>query len=290
MKEYEKAGEIAQKVKKFAATLIKPGALLVEIAEDVEAKIEELGGRPAFPVDVSLNEIAAHYSPIYGDKSKLKDGDLVKVDIGVHIDGYVVDTAISFSVGESEENEKLIKAANEALQIAISMAKPGQDITEIGAAIQDKIADYGFQSIRNLRGHGVGRWIIHGEPFMPNYPDKNAGELQDGQIIAIEPFPTTGEGMVIDGKGSEVYQIVSEKNIRMGRDVLDWIKSEFHELPFCKRWIIKKFGPLKTSLVIRQLKQAGVIHEFALLREKQDGKVAQAEHTLIVKDPPVVFT
>jgi len=290
LEKYKKAGEIVKKVKKFIPSLIKDGALLVDIADKVEEKIASLGGKPAFPVDVSVNGIAAHYAPIYQDKSKLKKGDLVKVDLGVHIDGYVVDTAISLSVGKNKLNEDLINTAKKALAAGISKVKPGVEISEISKAIELELKKSGFQSVRNLRGHSIDRWEIHAGTTIPNYEIKNSGKLKEGMVIAIEPFPTTGEGVVVSGKGSEVYQIIKDKTIRQGRDVLEWIKKEYHTLPFCKRNIIKKFGTLKGNLAVRQLLQQEIIHEYAILREKTNGKVAQAEHTIIVLKKPIVLT
>ena len=282
LNKYIKAGQIAKQVKEYGKTLVKEGALALDIAEKIDAKIMELGGKPAFPTDVSINEIAAHYCPVFNDKIVLKKGDLVKLDLGVHIDGYLVDTAISVSVGKIEENEKLIKAANSALKRAVSLIKPGVKVSKAGKAIQEEVSKYGFQIIRNLSGHSIDRWQVHAGLTIPNYDNGDKKELEEGDIIAIEPFPTTGEGIVIEGKNSEIYEAVKDGNIRACREVLDYIAEEFKTLPFCKRYLIKKFGLLKASLAIKQMLSAGIINEFKILREKGKGKVAQAEHTLIV--------
>lgn len=283
LEKYLKAGKIAKEAKKLAATLMKPGIKLIDVAEKTEARIIELGGKLAFPTDVSIDEIAAHYSPIVGDKSKLKARDLVKIDIGVHVDGYVADTAITFSIGKDKENEQLIKAGADALNEAIKLVRPSVDTGKIGKKIEETISKYGFQSIRNLRGHSLDRYEIHGNKTIPNYGVKKASVLKEGDVIAIEPFPTTGEGLVIQGKGSEVYAIVSTGQIRQGRDVLDYIKKEYKTLPFSKRVIVKAFGLLKTNLAFRQLLAKRIIEEYPILREKRNGKVAQMEHTMIVE-------
>ncbi len=282
---YIKAGNIVKKVKEYAKTLVKDGALAVDVADKVDAKIVELGGKPAFPADISINEIAAHYCPRFKDKLVIKSGDLVKVDLGVHIDGYLVDTAISISAGKNAGNEELIAAAHAALSIGIKTAKPGVQVREIGKAIQEEISRRGFQTIRNLSGHGVDQWVVHTSPTIPNFDNGDKRELKEGDIIAIEPFPSTGEGIVVEGKDSEVYEVVSEGNIRTGRDVLEYVFEEFETLPFCKRQLINKFGALKAPLAIKQMLSSGIIKEFKVLREKnQNSKVAQAEHTLIIQE------
>lgn len=290
MEKYIKAGKIAKKVKEYAKSLVKNGALAVDIAEKIDAKILELGGKPSFPTDVSINELAAHYCPIFNDKTVLKKGDLVKLDLGVHIDGYLVDTALSVSVGADSENEKLIKAAEDALKAGIRIAKPGVKVSEIGRVIQEEISKHGFQVIRNLSGHSVDRYEVHAGLTIPNFDNGDKKKLEEGDIVAIEPFSTTGEGIVVEGKNSEVYEAQKEGNIRAYRDVLDYAAKEFRTLPFCKRYLIKKFGALKASLAVKQMLGNGLIKEFKILREKSKGKVAQAEHTLIIGKVNKVLT
>lgn len=290
LNKYRKAGKIAREAKEYAHSLLKEGAKAFDIAEAIELKIEELGGKPSFPVDVSLNDMSAHYNPRVDDKLTLKKGDLVKIDMGAHVDGYVVDTAFTVSIGKNEENENLIKASEEALNIAISMAKPGTKINEIGKVVEKKIASYGFKPIRNLFGHSVGHWQVHGKPNIPSFDNGNTQKLKDGQIIAIEPFATTGSGYVKNGAGSEVYSLEGDGNIRQFREVLNWIKSEFRTLPFAKRQLVRKFGKLRTNLAIKQLLSQKLIKEYSTLPEEKGGKVSQSEHTIIVKDKPEVLT
>ncbi|MBT7403067.1 type II methionyl aminopeptidase [Candidatus Woesearchaeota archaeon] len=287
---FRQAGKITREAKIYARTLVKEGAKVLDIAEAVEAKIEELGGKPAFPVDVSLNDMAAHYNPHVNDKLVLKKGDLVKIDMGAHVDGYVTDSAFTVSIGKNKENENLIKAGEEALAIAISMAKPGTEINKIGIAIEKKIKSYGFEPIRNLFGHAVGHWQVHGKPNIPSFDNGNTQKLKAGEIIAIEPFATTGSGYVKNGSGSEVYSFNSDGNIRQFREVLLWIQSEFKTLPFAKRQVAKKFGKLKAALAIKLLLSKEIIKEYHTLPEDKGGKVSQAEHTIIIADKPEVLT
>jgi len=287
---YKEAGEIASKAKEFAKTLLKEGALLVDIADKIENKIIELGGKPAFPVNLSINEAAAHYVPAFKETTVLKEGDLVKVDIGVHVDGFIADTAFSYSIGKLEENEKLIVAANSAVDAAVKLVKPGIAVNELGIAIAKEITSAGFQPIRNLTGHMVDEYNLHAGLNVPNYNNGNKTKLEEDMVLAIEPFATPGEGLVVEGKSSEVFKLEKLGMVRTGRDILMHIAEEYRTLPFAKRWLVKKFGLLKTNLMLREAVAKGILKEYKVLREKTGEKVSQAEHTVIVAEEPIITT
>jgi len=282
MEDYFKSGEICKKAREYGITLIKENAKLLDIAEKVEEKIKELGGECAFPVDVSLNHIAAHDTPKFNDDRVVTKGDVVKLDIGVHVNGKVSDTAITVEVG-SKKYEKLILASENALENAIKIIKPGVKIREIGKMIQETIQKYGFSPIINLSGHGVDDYEIHTKPTIPNYDNGDNNVLKEGTIIAIEPFATDGEGKIIEGKPSGIYGLINERNIRdnNARKILNFIKEKYKTLPFCERWIIKEFGnSAKLSLLL--LEREGIIKQFNVLPEIKKGQVSQAERTVIV--------
>ena len=281
MENFIKAGEIAKKAREYGKSLVKEGVKYIDIAEKVEGKIIELGGKPGFPCDVSVNHIAAHDCPLYKDERVLEKGDLVKLDIGVHVEGAVADTAITIELGN--KNKKLIEASEKALEEAIKLAKPGTKIREIGKKIQEVIQSYGFSPIKNLSGHGVGLFEVHTKPSIPNFDNGDETVLEKGMKIAIEPFATTGEGKVTEGKDSEVFEVLNPKNTRdmFSRKVLQFILDEYQQLPFCSRWLINKFG-LRAKLTLKQLEREGIIKQFKQLPEISKGLVSQAEHTLIV--------
>ncbi len=282
-KDYIKSGEILRQAREYGKTLVKEGAKYLDIAEKIEKKIVDLGGKPAFPVDVSVNHIAAHDCPLYNDERVIQKGDVVKLDIGVHVEGKVTDSACTVEV-ETDKYKKLIESAEVALKKAIEICKPGVQIREIGRIIQDTITSYGFSPIKNLAGHGVDNYTVHCPPTIPNYDNGNENVLEEGTIIAIEPFATTGEGKIKDGKLAEVYQLVDiDKNIRekFDREVLGYIDEEYNKLPFCARWLIKKFG-LRAKISLRRLEQQAIIKQHNQLPEVSKGIVSQAEHTLVV--------
>ncbi len=288
--DFIKAGKVSAQAKNYALSLVKEGAEILEIAKKIEQFIYDKGCKLSFPVNVSVNETAAHNAPKLDDKTKLKKGDLVKLDLGAQYNGAVTDCAVSVSVGKSDENEKLIEAARKANEEAVKMATPGTNTADIGKKIQEIIESYGFRPIRNLTGHGVGIYEVHTSPSIPNYAIKKGVPLKKGQIIAIEPFSTNGAGLVYESKNSEIYGVISSIPSRAYSEVLNYIKKEFKTLPFSKRHIIEKFGKLKASIALKSFLVQKIIQEYPILKEKEKGKVAQWENTVIVDNKPKVLT
>lgn len=289
--DFIKAGQIASKAREYGRNLIKENASMLEIAEKVEQKILDLGGQIAFPVDISCNHIAAHDSPRYKDIRIINKGDLVKLDMGVHINGYIVDTACTVEIGTIKYSE-MIKTTEEALEKAIKLMKPGVKINEIGAEIEGVIKKKQFSPVRNLSGHEIAQYKIHAGLTIPNYDNGNKTELNEDQVFAIEPFATTGDGIVIEGRPSEIYALVNEKPVRDAgtKIILKFIKEEYNTLPFAKRWLANRFGLLKANLALNSMEREGIIKQYAQLVERSKAPVTQAEHTIIVKENPVVLT
>jgi methionyl aminopeptidase len=287
-----KAGEIASQAKEFANSIVKPNVSLLEIAEKIEDKIIELSGKPAFPVNLSINEIAAHCTPFYNDTSVAKG--LLKVDFGVQIEGFIADTAFSVDLENSEENKKLIDASEKALRNAIQKMKIRVSLGEIGKTIQEAIESEGFSPIINLSGHEMKEYELHAGLTIPNVDNKMPNKIGKG-VYAIEPFATNGSGRVIEGKPSGIYLLVNDKNVRSieARKILGFIVEEYKTLPFCSRWIVKKFGA-KSLFALKQLEENGNLHQYPQLVEKSSNasgtKVSQAEHTVLVDDEIIVTT
>ena len=283
-----KAGKIASEVKKYARTIVKSGIPLYEIAEKIEEKIKEKGGKPAFPVNLSIDNIAAHYTPSNDDKTPAKG--LLKIDLGVHIDGWIADTAFSIDLDNNEENKKLIEASEKALQNALKIAKKDCSLNEIGKTISDAIESSGFSPIINLSGHSMEKYRLHSGITVPNIEDNKNLKLKEG-LYAIEPFATTGSGRVHDGKLSGIYELKNEKNVRspIAREILEFIIKEYGTLPFCSRNLIKKFGT-KALFGLKQLESNGNLHSYAQLVEIGGSKVSQAEETILVLKDKVIVT
>jgi methionyl aminopeptidase len=272
---YREAGRILQIVRAEAADMVRVGNSLLEVAEFVEKKTIELGGRPAFPCNISRNQEAAHATPKAGDKDVFGK-DIVKLDLGVHVDGYIADSAITVDLSG---NSDLVKASEEALAAAIDLMKPGVSTGEIGAAIEESIRSYGLNPIMNLSGHGLSQYEAHDDPSVPNRHVEGGFILKEGDVLAIEPFATNGTGLVHDGSWSEIYSLIKKKPVRMPavRNILKQVE-EYRELPFAKRWL--NSDKLEFSLI--QLERAGIIHSYPVLIESAGGLVSQSEHTVII--------
>lgn len=285
----KKAGKIAAEALEYAKTIVKPGISLLEAAEKIENKIISLGGRPAFPAQLSINDIAAHFCPEEDDRTILND-QIVSIDVGVHVDGFIGDSAITIDL--SRKQEKLIKASKEALEDAIKIIKPGIAISEIGKAIHDAITKYGFAPIRNLSGHGLDKFNVHSSPTIPNYDNGDKNVLEEGMLIAIEPFASAGAGIVYESSNASVFQLIGKKPVRniITRNILSEIE-KYEELPFCRRWLVKKFGAAKVNFAFRELTNLGILKEYPPLIDKNHGLVSQAEHTVMVtKEGCIVLT
>ncbi len=282
MEKWRKACSISAAALEYGVSMMKKGAALIEVCDAVDRKIAELGAKPAFPAQISLDHAAAHYCCPHDDKTLL-GAQVAKIDVGAHIDGFPGDTAATVDLGGN--NSELVAASRKALDAAIKMAKPGVRLSAIGEAIQSEITSIGFSPVRNLSGHGVDRFELHTKPTIPNFNNGDSTELKEGQVIAIEPFATTGEGIVIEGGNPEVFMQTAHKPVRdaTARQILAQIET-YESLPFAKRWLVAKFPPIKVEFALRQLQQLGAIHAFPPLIEKSRGLVSQAEHTLLVTD------
>ena len=283
---YKEAGRIASQALKLGQELIKPGKDMLEAVTKIEEFIIKEGGFPAFPPQISLNSIAAHFYP---DESIIfEEGDLAKLDVGVSIDGYIADNAITYDLGN---NKELVDASREALNEALKLIKPGVKISEISKKIQEVITSKGFTPIKNLSGHGLGRYKVHEAPTIPNIEIENDYELEEGMIIAIEPFATNGAGIVYESSNPTIFTLITEKPLRRpdARKILQEIKT-YKGLPFASTTLFKKFGKPQTLFALKEMKQQGMLREHPPLIDKAKGLVSQAEHSVIVQKEPIVYT
>ena len=283
-----KAGEIAAEVKKWIKPQIKKGTPLLEIAEKIENKIEELKAFPAFPVNLSINEQAAHYTPSYDDET-LANG-LLKIDFGVQIEGWIADTAFSIDLENSKLNQKLIQASKHALENVEKNISSEITLGDMGKIIEDTIDSYGFRSIANLSGHLMEQFDLHAGVSVPNINNESDFEMGKG-LYAIEPFATNGNGRVHDGAKGNIYLWTEDRNVRspIGRETLEFIKDNFGNLPFASRWVVKELGT-KALLGLRQLENEGILHHYPILTEEKGKLVSQAENTFLIEKYQVIVT
>ena len=272
----------------FGKELIKKNAKLLDVCNKIENKILELGAKPAFPVQISCNDIAAHYCPEDNDENVFSD-QLVCLDVGVHVDGCIGDNACSVDL--SGNNKELVKASEEALKAAIETVKAGVSLGKIGKAIEGAITGFGFKPVRNLSGHCLDSFNIHAPPTIPNFDTKDETKLEKGMVIAIEPFATNGAGLIGEKGEPTVFALHGKKSVRVGfvRNVLKQIEG-YNGLPFTTRWLTKNFSEAQVKYALNQLKQLEILREYPPLVEKNNGLVSQAEDSLLVDDEVVVLT
>ncbi|TSD14367.1 type II methionyl aminopeptidase [Haloglomus irregulare] len=279
--QYEKhreAGRILAQVRDEAAERVEVGASHLELAEWAEDRIRELGGDPAFPVNISIDEEAAHATPSPDDDATVGE-EMVNLDLGVHIDGWLADTAVTVDLSG---NAELAEASEEALAAALDVVEAGVSTGEVGAAVEDVIEGYGFNPVVNLTGHGLGHWEQHTSPNIPNRAVSQGATLEAGDVVAIEPFATDGSGKVKEGSDEEIFALEREASVRnrQARQALEQVVDEFKTLPFATRWL----GTSRAEMALRRLEQQGVVHGYPVLKEQDGYLVSQKEHTVIVTE------
>ncbi|MBI4153053.1 type II methionyl aminopeptidase [Candidatus Woesearchaeota archaeon] len=288
IKLFQQSGRISAEVLEFGRKLIKKGAKPLDILDAVEQKTKEMDAACAFPPQISLNDAAAHSCPDDGDETVLGD-DVVKLDVGVHVNGYVTDNAVTVDL--SGKWSQLLKANKEALEAALKLAVPGTRVSDIGKTVQDILQSYGYSPVRNLSGHGIGKFQVHTQPSIPNFNTGDSAELAAGMALAIEPFASTGAGIVYESGEAGVFALEQRKPIRdlISRNVLKHIGS-YNGLPFAKKWLTRTFGSGKTNFALRQLIQHEILHEYPPLLDQQHGIVSQMEKSVIVAEKPIILT
>ncbi|MFX0034940.1 MAG: type II methionyl aminopeptidase [Candidatus Hermodarchaeota archaeon] len=285
----KKAGKIAQDVKNYIRPKIKIGANVLDLITEAEAKIEDLGGLCAFPVNLCINNIAAHYtSPIKDDGLEINEGDLVKFDLGVHLNGYIVDTAFTVNFNNDKSLENIIQATEVALDAAIMMVKPKMNTRNIGKKIEEIVKGFNYNPIRELGGHQIERWTVHGKKQIPELGSQGGDDIEIGDVFSIEIFASTGEGSVHNTQYSYIYEVnpyAGRVPLRRktSKQILGYINKKYKTLPFAERWLAKKFR-LGIAFGLQELVQQGKLHAHYVLAEKKGIYVAQSEDTIIITE------
>jgi len=277
---YREAGDILSTVMNETKDRIEVGAKQLDAAEYAEERIRELGGECAFPANISVDEEASHATPGADDETEFGE-EMVCLDVGVHVDGWIADAAVTVDLSD---NPELVAAAEEALDAAVETIAPGVHTGEVGAAIEDAIRNRGYTPILNLSGHGVAQFDAHTDPSVPNRGLDRGVELEVGDVLAVEPFATDGQGKVGEGNEAEIYELAgsggrSVRN-RQARQLLETIEEEYGQLPFALRWLDDQ----RATMLLRRLQRQGVVEGHPPLKEDDGTLVSQAEHTLVVTE------
>ncbi|PVI07823.1 methionine aminopeptidase 2-like protein [Periconia macrospinosa] len=304
--DYRRGAEVHREVRQWAQKWIKPGMTLTEIAEGIEDSVRALTGHQGleegdalkagmgFPTGLSINHCAAHYTPNAGNKMVLQQEDVMKVDFGVHINGRIVDSAFTLSFDPVYDN--LINACKDATNAGVKEAGIDVRMSDIGAAVQEvmesyeceiKGTTYPVKCIRNLNGHSIGRYNIHGGKTVPIVKGGDQTKMEEGETFAIETFGSTGKGYVRDDMETSHYAKREDAphvalRVSSAKTLLNSITKNFGTLPFCRRYL-DRLGHDKYLLGLNNLVSAGIVEAYPPLCDIKGSYTAQSEHTFILR-------
>ncbi|MFA5862146.1 MAG: type II methionyl aminopeptidase, partial [Candidatus Thermoplasmatota archaeon] len=288
---YKKAGDLAGRAREYGASLVKPGVKLISVAEQVEQFISDHGGTPAFPCCLSIDADAAHDTPGVLDERVFAEGQVVKLDTGAQVDGWIGDTAITVEVGTTRF-APMMRAVQEALAAGLAQVRPNVPIRDISAAVEAVLRSHDLKPVSNLTGHSVDQYQQHAGLSIPNVASMAHGNVPPGTAIAIEPFGTDGGGKIKNSTGGHIYHLMGPRPQRdpMARQALEYIVKHHNQLPFAERWIANAVPENKVAYAMRLLERTGAVKQYSILKEVQNGQVAQFEHTVLVLENETIVT
>ncbi len=292
IEDYIKAGKIVAEVRENVRKKNWVGVTLEKICEEVEGEILKRGAKRAFPVNTSVNEVAAHYTAEPNDEKVVSDTDLVKIDLGAQVNGYIADTAVT--VCYDPQYDSLVQAAEDALKNAVSMIKIGVKSSDIGRTIEKTVKQLGFKPIMNLSGHSLAQYTIHAGKSIPNIWSIGSFSFKGDEAYACEPFVTTheGSGIVQEGKIKNIFALGSRKRTKNEEAdrLQEYIWANFNMLPFALRWLLKDWEEKQARELLEILLKKKVVHAYPILIERNAQRVAQAEHTFIPTENGATIT
>ena len=293
LEKFRLSGKILRETREEIKNFVREDMPIIDICEKAEKTIMDKGGKPAFPCNVSINEIAAHYTSPPNDNRKIPRKSIVKVDIGVHVDGYLTDTAVTICF--NPEYKSLVDTAEQALKTAINSIHPEMSTSKLGAIIEKTIKSHGFKPISNLTGHQVGRYLVHAGTSLPNVAQLSFSKIKLGEVYAIEPFVTLPDavGRVEDGEEATIFRFLKSKSLKnpYAKQLLKHIEENFRTLPFAERWLQGIVPKEHYREAFRELLSSKALMGYPIFVEVSRKPVAQAEHTvLIVEDGCVILT
>jgi methionyl aminopeptidase len=271
--------------------MVTPGTKVIDIVNATEAYIRENATGIAFPCNIALNNVAAHYTSPLNDETAIEEGDLVTVDVGAHVDGCISDSA--FTIALNSDHDDLVKASEKATTLAIKMMRPGARLNTIGALIESTIEDAGFKPIKQLSGHQMKEYELHSEKQVPCVSGKSEVFIEEGEVYAVETFASTGSGNVADLPNPVIYQMLPIRvpvRFRGTKQFLGIVRKEYGEFPFAERWVAEKMSNVSMKMAIRELTQHGALIAHNILAEEKGKLVSQHEHTVLITEKGRVQT
>jgi methionyl aminopeptidase len=295
------AAEVHRRVRKDAMEFIQPGMRLVDICHRIEKNTQLLIGvnglerGSAFPTGVSINHVAAHYTPNYGDDTILQKGDVLKIDFGTHVQGRIVDCAWTMTF--DPKYDELVAAVKDATNTGIRSAGIDARLGEIGGDIQETMESYEVtldgktypvKCIRNLNGHSIAPYQIHAGKSVPIVKTEDNTRMEEGEVYAIETFGSiNGKGWVNEDMECSHYM----KNFDAGfvplklnksKELLKHIDTHFGTLAWCRRWL-EDSGQSKYLMALKNLCDLDIVHAYPPLCDVKGSYTAQFEHTIILR-------
>jgi methionyl aminopeptidase len=283
LEKWRRAGVVAREALDLARPMIEPGLKVLDLINTVENYIREHSSGTSFPCNVSLNNIAAHYTSPLNDETVIQEGDLVTVDCGSHVDGCIADTA--FTVALNPDHQDLVKAAEDATNVAIQMMRPGAKLNTIGALIEDTITNAGFKPIKQLTGHQLKEYELHAEKQVPCISGKSEVLVEEGEFYAVETFASTGSGNITDLPNPTIYQLLPIRvplRFSGSKQFLGIARKEYKEFPFAERWLAERMNHGTLKMAIKELRKNGALYAHNILAAEKGEFVSQHEHTVII--------
>ncbi|KAK7414436.1 hypothetical protein QQX98_006715 [Neonectria punicea] len=309
LKNYRKAAEVHRQVRHWVQETVKPGQTLAEIALGIDDGVRALLGNPGlepgqslqaglgFPTGLSLNHCVAHYTPNPGQKDVvLQHQDVMKVDFGVQINGWIVDSAFTMSFDPTYDN--LLAAVKDATNTGIRNAGIDVRISDVSAAIQEAMESYEVEihgkvypvkPVRDLCGHDIKHYHIHGEKTIPFIKNSIQTKMEEGEIFAIETFGSTGRGSIRDGQGVYGYGLSDNAPERVNlplssaNRLYKTIKENFGTLVFCRRYL-DHLGCDRYLAGLNCLVSNGILQSYEPLMDIPGSYSAQFEHTILLRE------
>jgi methionyl aminopeptidase len=286
LEEFRLSGKILRETREEMRSYVKENMRIIDVCEKTENTIRQKGGKPAFPTNVSINEVAAHYTATPNDTSTIPVGCTVKVDLGVHVNGYVTDTA--FTLAFNPEGKAMTATAELALKTVIDNIHGDMTLESIGSLVETTIKNRGFKPISNLTGHSVGRYLVHAGTSIPSVSGYNPHKVKAGEVYAIEPFVTLPDAIarVDDSPQNTIFRFLKAKSLKTptAKKLAKYIEKNLHTLPFAERWLIGVLPKEQHSVAFKELLKSKSVMSYPVFVEASKKPVAQAEHTLLIKE------
>lgn len=293
LSKWMRAGQVAADALAYGRRLAVPGARVVDVVAAVEQRIRDAGLGLAFPCTLSIDAVAAHWTPTHDDPTVLREGMVAKIDCGAELDGALSDNACTVEVGGTDRHRRLIEASEACLKEAISILGPNVDLGTVGAAIELTAKDFGFKPLQNLTGHSLETFNLHAGLTVPNVPMRVNRRPRIGDVLACEPFVTDGQAGRVENSGpGNIYHYQRGRPLRLptAKKLLTHIERTHPKLPFAERWLTSAIEPHKLNVNLLQLQKEAAIKHYPALSEASGGMVAQTEATIVITEDGCVVT